>query len=90
MVNQRSTHYLENNKIIPNIQCGLRRNRSAADYLTRLSDSIYKAINNKKVVAIFIDLIIIISLLITAKSISSLCWLQVNNIISHNTMQQYN
>ena len=57
MVNQRLTYYLEKNKLLPNIQCGFRRNRSATDHLTRLSDSIFKTINNnKKSVATFIDL----------------------------------
>jgi hypothetical protein len=48
MVNNRLVHHIEKNNILPNIQCGFRRNRSTTDHLARLSDDIYKAINNHK------------------------------------------
>ena len=57
MVNNRLVFYIESNNILPNIQCGFRKNRSTIDHLTRLADDIHKAnINHKKTTAVFIDL----------------------------------
>ena len=57
MVNKRLVEYLEKNKLLAEIQCGFRRNRSTLDHLVRLDTYIRKGFAQKKeVVDVFFDL----------------------------------
>ena len=57
MINDRLVWYLENNKILTDIQCGFRKRKSTLDHLVRLESFIRDAFFNKQqVVSIFFDL----------------------------------
>ena len=57
MINDRLVWYLENNKILTDIQCGFRKRKSTLDHLVRLETFIRDAfLNKQEVVSIFFDL----------------------------------
>ena len=57
MINDRLVWYLENNKILTDIQCGFRKRKSTLDHLVRLESFIRDAfLNKQEVVSIFFDL----------------------------------
>ena len=57
MINERMIYYLESNKLLADIQCGFRRQRSTLDHLIRLESFIRNAfINKQHAVSIFFDL----------------------------------
>lgn len=57
MISNRLVWYLEKGGKINNLQSAYRKYRSVIDHILRLQDSIYKAINNNRVViAIFLDI----------------------------------
>ena len=54
MINDRLVWYLENNKILTDIQCGFRKRKSTLDHLVRLETFIRDAfLNKQEVVSIF-------------------------------------
>ena len=57
MINNRLVEYLENNKIITNVQCGFRKYRATVDNIIRLETNIRKGIADKKItLGVFSDL----------------------------------
>ena len=57
MINDRLVWFLENNKILTDIQCGFRKRKSTIDHLVRLETFIRDAfLNKQEVVSIFFDL----------------------------------
>ena len=57
MINDRLVWFLENNKILTDIQCGFRKRKSTIDHLVRLESFIRDAfLNKQEVVSIFFDL----------------------------------
>ena len=57
MINDRLVWYLENNKILTDIQCRFRKRKSTLDHLVRLESFIRDAfLNKQEVVSIFFDL----------------------------------
>ena len=57
MINDRLVWYLETNKLLTDIQCGFRKQRSTTDHLVRLESFIRDAfINKQHAVSIFFDL----------------------------------
>ncbi|KAL5007718.1 hypothetical protein ScPMuIL_016524, partial [Solemya velum] len=57
MINDRLVWYLESNKLLTNIQCGFKSQRSTTDHLVRLETFIREAfIRKEHVVSIFFDL----------------------------------
>ena len=57
MINDRLVWFLENNKILTDIQCGFRKRKSTLDHLVRLESFIRDAfLNKQEVVSIFFDL----------------------------------
>ena len=57
MINNRLVQYLENNKIITNVQCGFRKYRATVDHLIRLQTNIRNGIAGKKItLGVFFDL----------------------------------
>ena len=57
MINDRLVWYLETNKLLTDILCGFRKQRSTIDHLVRLESFIRDAfINKQHAVSIFFDL----------------------------------
>ena len=57
MINKRLIEFLENNKILTNIQCGFRERRSTIDHLLRLETYIRKSMGLELfTVSVFFDL----------------------------------
>jgi potassium voltage-gated channel Eag-related subfamily H protein 8 len=57
LVNGRLMFHLENSKLLSNLQCGFRKNRSTIDHLVRLERFIREAFANQEhLVAVFFDL----------------------------------
>ena len=56
MVNKRLVWFIESNSLFTNSQCGFRSRRSTMDHVVRLETSIWEAIIQKHLVAIFFDL----------------------------------
>ena len=49
MINNKLVEYLENNKVITNVQCGFRKYRGTVDHLIRLETNIRKGMADKKI-----------------------------------------
>jgi len=57
MINKRLVEHLENNKLLSNIQCGFRKNRSTIDHLVRFETYLRRELaQNKHTAAVFFDL----------------------------------
>ena len=57
MINRRLVEYIENNKIVADIQCGFRKARATTDHLVRLDTYVRKGFAAKNVtVGVFFDL----------------------------------
>ena len=57
MVNRRLYWLMETKRLISNVQCGFRQNRSCLDHLVRLEDYVLKGFSNKHhTIAVFFDL----------------------------------